>query len=69
MLRATLNVGNKDRWKTYGTKGFQLYSLQTTDMDLYLDPVMSIGLYKVTASPLMILYETDILAGMPLAFV
>ena len=38
-------------------------------MDVYSDPVMSIGLYKVTASPLMILYETDILTGTPLAFV
>ena len=39
-------------------KGFQLYSLQSTDMDLYLDPVISISLYKVTASPQMIVYET-----------
>ena len=40
-------------------KGFQLYSLQTADMDLYSDPVMSIGLYKMTASPQMIVYETS----------
>ena len=40
-------------------KGFQLYSLQTTDMDLYSDPVMSIGLYKVIASPQMIVLETS----------
>ena len=40
-------------------KGFQLYSLQTTDMDLYSDPVMSICLYKVTTSPQMIVNETS----------
>ena len=40
-------------------KGFQLYSLQTADMDLYSDPVMSIGLYKVTDTPQIIVYETS----------
>ena len=40
-------------------KSFQLYSQQTADMDLYLDPVMSIGLYKMTASLQMIVYETS----------
>ena len=40
-------------------KGFLLYSLQDTDKDLYLDPVMSIGLYKMTASTQMIVYETS----------
>ena len=34
-------------------KGFQLYSLQTTDMDLYSDPVMGIGFYKMTPRPCM----------------
>ena len=41
-------------------KGFQLYSLQAADMDLYSEPVMGIGLYKMTTctSPRMIVYKT-----------
>ena len=63
MLQAKLNRGYRKPMeqapKNTPIKGFQLYSLQTADMELYSDPVMSIGLYKVTASPQMIVYETS----------